>query len=252
MMRRDWDERARRNAFHYIASWQKEWDVESFLNSGEEDYSKLVAPVLERCGVPTTGKLMIELGCGAGRMTRSFARRYQQVLAIDISAEMLRKAREVDRGQSNILLLQVGGADISCVRNQAVNFLFSYLVLQHLPNEKLCQSYIREFLRVLRPGGAFLFQFNASSKPTMNLRGRLAWGVVDGLWSAGLAPISRGMAKLAGLDPAAAGKSWRGTAMQGSRVKEMLRSAGGEVRELTGDETPMAWCCGVRQDSGKT
>ena len=32
-MRRDWDERARKNAFHYIASWRKEWDLAAFLAS---------------------------------------------------------------------------------------------------------------------------------------------------------------------------------------------------------------------------
>ncbi len=75
MMRRDWDARARRNAFHYIASWKQKWDLQSFLASGEKDYEALVAPILERCGVRSAGDVMIELGCGAGRMTRSFARR---------------------------------------------------------------------------------------------------------------------------------------------------------------------------------
>ena len=63
-MRRDWDDRARKNAFHYIASWRKEWDLDSFLASGEEDYLRFVDPVLKRCGIPTTGKVMAELGCG--------------------------------------------------------------------------------------------------------------------------------------------------------------------------------------------
>lgn len=34
-MRRDWDERTRKNAFHYIASWRREWDRESFFKTGE-------------------------------------------------------------------------------------------------------------------------------------------------------------------------------------------------------------------------
>src|SRR5215469_17935497 len=58
-MRRDWDARARKNAFHYIASWQKEWDLESFLASGEDDVSRFVVPVLSRRGVATAGKRML-------------------------------------------------------------------------------------------------------------------------------------------------------------------------------------------------
>ena len=45
MMRRDWDERARKDAFYYIASWRKDWDLQAFLKSGEEDYERLVAPL---------------------------------------------------------------------------------------------------------------------------------------------------------------------------------------------------------------
>ena len=247
MMRRDWDERARRNAFHYIASWKQKWDVQSFLASGEKDYAALVAPVLQRCGVPTAGEVLIELGCGAGRMTHSFARRYKQVVAMDISTEMLQRAREIDAPQENIMWLRAGGADLSCVAGNSADFLFSYLVLQHLPNEELVFGYVREFMRVLRPGGAFLFQFNGNHTPTMNLRGQLAWGVVDTLWSAWLAWLSRIAARALGLDPATAGKSWRGAAIEAARVVSALRSSGAEVRELSGEGTPMTWCCGVKQ-----
>lgn len=246
-MRRDWDDRARRDAFHYIASWKQDWDINSFLASGERDHATLVSPVLERCGVSAHGEVMVELGCGAGRMTPSFARGYKRVLALDLSAEMLQRARQIHVGQQNILWLRVGGADLACLASASADFVFSYLVLQHLPTEELVFGYIREFLRVLRPGGAFLFQFNGSHKPTMNLRGRLAWGVVDALWAAGLASVSRTTARLLGLDPAAAGKSWRGVAIDAARMVSLLCSSGGEIRELTGENTPMAWCCGVKK-----
>ncbi len=43
-MRQDWDARAQKDAFFYIASWRKDWGVGDFLKSGEEDYQRLVAP----------------------------------------------------------------------------------------------------------------------------------------------------------------------------------------------------------------
>jgi len=249
MMRRDWDDRARRDAFHYIASWKQDWSIESFLASGEKDYATLVSPVLERCGISANGQVMVELGCGAGRMTPSFARRYERAVALDLSSEMLQRARQIHAEQQNILWLRVGGTDLACLRSGSADFLFSYLVLQHLPNEDLAFGYIGEFLRVLRPGGGFLFQFNGSHKPTMNLRGRLAWGAVDALWSAKLVTFSRATAKLLGLDPTAAGKSWRGAAIEAARIVSALHANGGEVRELSGENTPMAWCCGVKKTS---
>jgi ubiquinone/menaquinone biosynthesis C-methylase UbiE len=246
-MRRDWDDRARKNAFHYIASWQENWDLDAFLASGIKDCATLVTPVLERCHIPDRGEMMIELGCGAGRMTPDFANRYRRVVAVDLSAEMLQRAREIHSGKQNILWIRTGGENLSFIADGSADFLFSYLVLQHLPDKKLMFSYIQEMIRVLRPGGAFLFQFNGSTKPTMNLWGRLAWGAIDALWSLNLFSLSRATASLLGFDPTVAGKSWRGAAIDASGIFSFVQSVGGEVREMPGEGTPMAWCCGVKK-----
>jgi SAM-dependent methyltransferase len=245
-MRRDWDDRARKNAFHYIASWRREWDRESFLSSGEEDFARLVSPILIRCGLPTTGEAMLELGCGAGRMTHSFAGRFKHVSAVDISSEMLRQARRTCSNRSNILWLLSSGADLACVKSGSFDFVFSYLVLQHLPAEALTRRYIEEMLRVLRPGGAFLFQFNGGLAATMNLRGRMAWGMVDLLWSMRLLSMSRSAARVFGFDPCAAGKTWRGAAISANKIAGIVTVAGGRVLEITGADTPMTWCCGLK------
>lgn len=249
VMRRDWDDRAKKNALHYIASWKTDWDLNSFFASGEEDFQRLVGPVLERCGLPSTGKTMAELGCGVGRMTGSFARRYESVLALDISAEMLGKATQLHNERKNILWTRVGGADLACIGSSSVDFVFSYLVLQHMPKKELALNYVREMLRILRPGGAFLFQFNGSRKPTMNLRGRTAWGIVNALWSANLTGTSEFMARLFGLDPSAAGKTWMGVAIETKTISETAQSCGAEVREIIGQDTPMNWCCGRKLTS---
>jgi ubiquinone/menaquinone biosynthesis C-methylase UbiE len=245
-IRRDWDDRARKNAFHYIASWRENWDVHSFLMSGEEDYQRCASPLLERCKIPTGGKVAVELGCGVGRMTRTIARHYQFVFALDLSAEMLKRGRQIHADYDNILWLQVSGVDLACLASSSVDFVFSYLVLQHLPNEEIAFTDIREMLRVLKPNGGFLFQFNGSHAPTMNLRGRIAWGLVDVLWSTKLVGLSRAAASLLGLDPSIAGKSWRGAPLEAGKVVTTVNSSGGEVCEMTGLNTPMSWCCGLK------
>src|SRR5690348_16306349 len=73
-MRRDWDERARKDAFLYIASWRDNWNEENFFASGEADYRGLVEPVVARLGFTPGERAMAELGCGAGRMTHACAR----------------------------------------------------------------------------------------------------------------------------------------------------------------------------------
>src|SRR6266571_4252909 len=91
-MAEDWDERARADALLYVCSDRKYKDVEAFLESGETDYRQLAAPVLGKLDFNAQGKTMLEMGCGVGRMTQSFARRFARVCALDISEEMLRRA----------------------------------------------------------------------------------------------------------------------------------------------------------------
>ena len=93
-MRRDWNERARHNAFLYIASWRHDWTEESFFASGEADVQRIVHPILEKLHLNSSVSSMAELGCGAGRMTRAFAKQFQSVTAIEISEEMQRKAQK--------------------------------------------------------------------------------------------------------------------------------------------------------------
>jgi SAM-dependent methyltransferase len=242
-MRQDWDERARKDAFYYIASWRKDWDEASFWRSGEEDYERLVAQRLAACSFSPQGRIMLELGCGAGRMTRSFARRFDRVLAFDVSPEMLTRARTLASGSENITWVHGNGTDLASVLSGSVDFVFSYLVLQHLPEESLVHSYIREILRVLSSGGICVFQFNGSPEKSMNWRGRAAWGLVDTLWGMRLARASRWTAGLLGLDPEMAGKSWHGVCVTSEHVAQTVHDNGGIVLELNGASTPMAWCC---------
>ncbi len=242
-MRQEWDARARKNAFYYIASWRKDWDVSSFLKSGEDDYHRFVAPVFSRCGFSPKGKRMLELGCGAGRMTHSFATHFGHVTALDVSTQMLDRAQQMLPGVGNIMWAQASGVDLGAVRSESMDFAFSYLVLQHLPDEKLVCAYIREMLRILTPSGICLFQFHGTNVPSMNWKGRLGWGCVDTLWVIQLPRVSRFVARQLGFDPEMAGRSWHGTALATATVVETVSASGGSILEMQGEDTPMAWCC---------
>jgi ubiquinone/menaquinone biosynthesis C-methylase UbiE len=246
LMRQDWDERARKDAFHYIASWRQDWTPDSFFQSGEEDYLRLAAPVFLECQWECEGKSLLELGCGAGRMTRSFAKRFSRVYAFDISKEMLKHARALFPEAVNVDWILGNGTDLSGLGDNFVDCAFSYIVLQHMPEPAFAHRYIREMLRTLKPGGLFLFQFNSVPQMTMNWKGRLAWGIVDFPWALGFRKASRGVASLLGLSPEIAGKSWRGASLNVNAVRETIEAAGATVRGTTGEDTPMTWCYGLK------
>ena len=89
-MRRFWDERARENAFFFVDDrlTYRHPDLESFWRGGEDALDRL----LDTCGASLTREdEVVEVGCGAGRMTRSIAARAGTVQALDVSERDARR-----------------------------------------------------------------------------------------------------------------------------------------------------------------
>src|SRR5262249_21223948 len=111
---------------------------------------------------------VLEIGCGAGRVTRAFAGFFGYVYAVDISREMVRQARRAVAGFPNARVFRNNGKDLSVVRDHwwnrfgigkvQVDFAFSFMVFQHIPSREIIENYVREAGRLLRPGGLFKFQ----------------------------------------------------------------------------------------------
>ena len=164
-MREDWDARARENAFHHIASSQEEWRAEEFFGSGEESVQEAILDDLEiiRQGREPKQMRVLEIGCGAGRMTRALARVFGEVHGVDVSGEMIARARQLLTGCENVHLYQNSGTDLSVLGDIRFDFAFSFIVFQHVPDKAIIENYVHEVYRSLRPGGLFKFQVQGSS-----------------------------------------------------------------------------------------
>jgi SAM-dependent methyltransferase len=153
-----WDNAARNDPYWHIAT-SAHGDAQGFYAVGAAETDALLA----LCGVvPDEGRSVLEIGCGAGRMTRRLAELFGQVIALDVSAEMLKRAREALADKDNVGFLQGNGADLSGVADQSVDLVFSYITLQHVPTVKGQLGYVRETARVLRPGGQAALQVRAN------------------------------------------------------------------------------------------
>ena len=185
-------------------------------------------------------------------MTRAFARRFRAVTAIDISEEMQALAKSYLKDSGNVRWALTDGVSLSGVETGSMDFVFSYLVLQHYPSAELIAGSIREIVRILRPGGGYLFQFNGSQRATMNWKGRFVSSALDGLCSIGLKRVAQSCARLAGIDPEMIGKTWRGVALRSEEVDRMVRSAGGVPAGFQGTDSPLAWCFGRKASQGNS
>src|SRR5690349_9298464 len=107
-MRRDWDQRAKENAKYYVATGKEDWSDEEFYRTGE---LTLEQQILNDLGNICQGKApkqmkVLEIGCGAGRITRALAAYFGEVYAVDISVEMVRQARTALREFPNAHVFQ--------------------------------------------------------------------------------------------------------------------------------------------------
>jgi SAM-dependent methyltransferase len=164
-MRRFWDRRAREDAFHFVDSRlpYRRSDAQRFWREGEKDLRRL----LEIAGVEVEpGSRVLEIGCGLGRLTRGLAARAGEVIAIDVSGEMLAQAREHNSELGNVTWLLGDGTTLAGVDDSSVDACLSHVVFQHIPDPAITLGYVAETGRVLRPGG--WAAFHVSNDPLVH------------------------------------------------------------------------------------
>ena len=159
-MRRDWDERARENARFYVDTARQDWTDAEFFESGRRTVTEeILTDMINICqGKEPKQMKVLEIGCGAGRVTRALAGIFGEVYAVDISGEMVRQAQAALADLPHVHVLQNSGKDLSVLGSQRFDFAFSSIVFQHIPQRAVIESYVRDVYRHLRRGRLFKFQ----------------------------------------------------------------------------------------------
>ncbi len=96
----------------------------------------------------------VEIGCGAGRMTRNMADHFGVVHAFDISENMLEYARR-NVTAKNVEFRRTTGADLP-VFDCTISSVFSCHVFQHFDSLDVARNYFLETYRVLSEGGTLM------------------------------------------------------------------------------------------------
>lgn len=165
-MQQDWDNRARQNARHFVATGKSEWTDAEFFESGERTVSaEVLTDMINICQGKLPNEMrVLEIGCGAGRVTRALSKIFGEVHGVDVSGEMVRLAAEALKDRPNAKVYQNNGQDLSVLpKDLIIDFAFSSIVFQHIPSREVIESYVREVHRMLRPGGLFKFQVQGNT-----------------------------------------------------------------------------------------
>lgn len=161
-MLRDWNERMERNPTYYIAARGTDtnfrWDMDEFFRVGEEETTLLTQDFFKQNGFTPHDKVMLEIGCGIGRMTRAFAKIFRLVYALDISPVAIKLGQELNQEFRNIRWVVGNGVDLSGLKNKFFDLVFSYIVFQHIPVKEILFRYVQEIGRVMKTDGLVKFQ----------------------------------------------------------------------------------------------
>lgn len=159
-MQRDWDQRARENARYFVDTSRTDWTDQTFFASGEKTVAEEILTDTTNIyqGKDPGQMRVLEIGCGAGRITRALSSIFGEIHAVDVSGEMVARARAALHDRPNVRIYQNNGCDLAVVPPVAFDFAYSALVFQHIPSREVIDTYVREVHRLLRPGALFKFQ----------------------------------------------------------------------------------------------
>jgi SAM-dependent methyltransferase len=155
-----WDEAAARNAMYYVDT-SLDYDApdrEAFLAGGR----KIAAIALDETKATLPGRsLVVEIGCGLGRICAALAESFERVIGVDISEQMVNGARELVIDPA-VEFRHSDGESLPGIADGTADFVLTFTVFQHAPTRSVIQANVHEAARVLRDGGVFAVQWNAT------------------------------------------------------------------------------------------
>ena len=148
----EWEKWGEKDPLYGVSTWHgkaknenNSWTDDEFYNTGYIDWSDFVKH-WENYGLSRISCL--EIGCGAGRITKQLSQFFQNVYAIDVSQEMIDYAKNT-LNQKNIKYQKTSG-NIIDMKNNSVDSVFSTDVFQHFDNLEYAEKYFQEIYDVMK------------------------------------------------------------------------------------------------------
>ncbi len=144
--------------FDRLAKVQPEAGVALYALGSPDLLEAATAEIVEALrgwGLLHVSSHVLEIGCGIGRFVRVLAPEVSYVTGLDLSREMIARARERCAGLTNVRLEVSSGRDLAGLGDASFDLVLAADVFPYLvqAGAELAARHIAEAGRVLRPGG---------------------------------------------------------------------------------------------------
>ena len=143
-MRYDWDSRAIDDARFFVAFGQRGQKDEDFDATAAEVVARIRRDLPWLAQQTVRSRRILEIGCGVGRLMRHLAADCGEIHGVDISDEMIRLGRAMADWNPDAHLHLVMENDLRAFADASFDVVYSYAVMQHLPDRVLFWRYIRK------------------------------------------------------------------------------------------------------------
>ena len=172
-LRRHWDEYGKSDPLWAILTAPDKkgnrWSIDEFLQTGRDEIARLIAYLDER-GLTGRRRRALDFGCGAGRLTYALAPYFDHVTGLDIAPSMIDVAHRVHAPLGGVDFRVNGSSTLDSIESDSIDLVYTRLVLQHMA-PRYVRNYLAEFVRVLRPGGALVFQLPGENAVPVAVQG---------------------------------------------------------------------------------
>ncbi|MDM8530405.1 class I SAM-dependent methyltransferase [Anaerolineales bacterium HSG25] len=138
------------------------WNVDEFLATGQDEVKKLLADI-EQLNLPLPTGQALDFGCGIGRVTQPLCDHFDICHGVDIAPSMIEMAIAYNRYRERCFYYINETSDLSIFADNSINFILSLITLQNVA-PRYSEIYLKEFLRILAPGGLVVFQIPSEPK----------------------------------------------------------------------------------------